>query len=282
MGILNIFKSKEKVDNGKVKLMKVKDLKILEFNEFRVDNDLSELMRSIKQNGLLHPISVRKSDNAVICGNRRLASCIKLGYITIRCIIKDVDDETLYILNLTENLSRKDITPFEIGKICYELKTGVLCERKLTTLEMATRLGLSEVRIKNCIFAYTDMPKTEIKHFPVGTTKRTDEDVIPESLLTELRSLYENKKITDGEFKKLISIVKSKKTTRIKLKKLAQLIRRGLDFEVVIKDIDNYKPQNIMFIFNEKERKKLVLKKKKQVSGIIKDLIKAKYPNLIF
>ena len=284
MGILNIFKTKEEkvIESERVKTMKVKDLKILEFNEFRVSGDLNELMRSIKENGLIHPITIRKSDNAVICGNRRLTAYIKLGYPTIPCRVIEIDDENLYILNLTENLQRKSVSTLEVGKVCYELKSGVVCKRKLTISEIATRLGVSPNRIKNSIFAYKKLPNTEkIKHYHRGT-QRKDKDEIPETIITDFRKLYSSKVITDEQFKTLLKAVKDKEITTKKMQKLSFLIRRGLDFDVALKEVDNFVVRNLSFVFNDKERKKLVLKHKKCLGEILRDLIKRKFPKLVY
>ena len=87
-----------------------KDLVVGENSRFRAESNQSELMESIKQNGILQPIVARKEDKVVIMGNRRLAAATKLGldFVPVR-YMESIDDKTLLILNLTENIQRKDI-----------------------------------------------------------------------------------------------------------------------------------------------------------------------------
>lgn len=75
---------------------------------------LSELMESIKNHGLFHPILIN-SEYKLIAGYRRLRACKKLGWTTIPTIVRmdttELDDASI---ELQENVRRKNLSPYEI------------------------------------------------------------------------------------------------------------------------------------------------------------------------
>jgi ParB family chromosome partitioning protein len=79
--------------------------------------DLSELIASIKEKGVLEPLLVRPSDVGgrfmIISGERRYRASIEAGLKEVPCIEMDVDDRAVAEIALIENLQRKDLTPFE-------------------------------------------------------------------------------------------------------------------------------------------------------------------------
>lgn len=77
--------------------------------------DLEELAESIKRNGLLQPILVRKMDDGyqIIAGERRWQACKKLGMKKVPIRVRDVDDDETIALALIENIQRSDLNPIE-------------------------------------------------------------------------------------------------------------------------------------------------------------------------
>ena len=82
--------------------------------------ELAELAASIKANGLLQPILVRKTASGrsfeLVAGERRLRAAKQLGWTEISAQIRDVDDRTLLVLALVENIQRQDLGPLEEAK----------------------------------------------------------------------------------------------------------------------------------------------------------------------
>ena len=82
--------------------------------------ELEELAASIKVNGLLQAIVVRRSVTGrtfeLVAGERRLRAVRQLGWREIPAQIRDVDDQTLLVLALVENLQRQDLGPLEEAK----------------------------------------------------------------------------------------------------------------------------------------------------------------------
>lgn len=82
------------------------------------DAELSELVDSIRENGLLQPLVVRPAPDAperyqLVAGERRFRALIKLGWEEAPVVVREADDETLLVLALVENLQREALNPLE-------------------------------------------------------------------------------------------------------------------------------------------------------------------------
>lgn len=79
--------------------------------------DLSELIASVREKGVLEPLLVRPSEVGgrfmIISGERRFRAAREVGLRELPCIEMDVDDRAVAEIALIENLQRKDLTPFE-------------------------------------------------------------------------------------------------------------------------------------------------------------------------
>ena len=76
---------------------------------------LEQLARSIRENGLIQPIILRKKNNSyeLIAGERRLRAAQIIKLDKIPSIILDADDKKAFELGLIENLQREDLSPIE-------------------------------------------------------------------------------------------------------------------------------------------------------------------------
>ena len=82
------------------------------------DEELAELAQSIEENGLLQPLLLRPAPKApgryeLVAGERRLRAVRKLGWNAVPAVIREVDDDTLLVLSLVENLQREALNPLE-------------------------------------------------------------------------------------------------------------------------------------------------------------------------
>jgi ParB family transcriptional regulator, chromosome partitioning protein len=77
--------------------------------------DLSELVASIREKGVLEPILVRPRGSRfqIIAGERRYRACSEIGLAEIPCIVRETGDAEMMELALIENLQRKDLSVFE-------------------------------------------------------------------------------------------------------------------------------------------------------------------------
>jgi ParB family chromosome partitioning protein len=118
--------------------------------EFNVE-ELAELQESLKANGLLQPITVRrrpgKDGFELIAGERRLRAASSLGWKEIPAIIKEIDDRTLLTLALVENLQRADLNPIEEGEGYHQLSI----QFGLTQQQIAETVGKDRTTVSNVL-----------------------------------------------------------------------------------------------------------------------------------
>ena len=111
------------------------------------DEELSSLADSIRENGILQPINVRKCgvNYEIVSGERRLRAAKLCGLESVPCIIIDVDDEKSAVLALIENIQRRDLSYFEEAVAIEKL----ISYYGLTQEEAAQRLGKTQSTIAN-------------------------------------------------------------------------------------------------------------------------------------
>jgi ParB family transcriptional regulator, chromosome partitioning protein len=111
----------------------------------QVMGDLSELMASIAEKGIIEPIVVRQRGMRfqIVAGERRYQAAIQVGLREIPIVIREVDDNEIIEIALVENLQRKDLTAFEEA----EALQGLSERCRYTHEDMARRLGKSRTSI---------------------------------------------------------------------------------------------------------------------------------------
>jgi ParB family chromosome partitioning protein len=118
--------------------------------EFRPE-ELAELEASLKSNGLLQAVTVRRAVNGhgyeLIAGERRLRAATRLGWTNIPAVVKDIDDRALLTLALVENLQRADLNPIEEGEGYQRL----IAEFALTQQEVAEIVGKDRSTVANML-----------------------------------------------------------------------------------------------------------------------------------
>lgn len=121
-------------------------------NQPRRDFDeekLDELADSIKKNGLIQPIVVRKHGIGyeIIAGERRYQASKRAGLERVPVIVKDVDDAEMYRLALIENIQRDDLNPIEEAKGYKTLiaMNGVKSLGDLSELVSKSRSSISNI-----------------------------------------------------------------------------------------------------------------------------------------
>ena len=112
-------------------------------------DDLAELTDSIKQNGVLQPLLVRKSGTGyeIVAGERRYQAAKAAGLSEVPVIIRDISDDDVFKLALIENLQRSDLTPLEEARGYRQL----IKEKGLTQEELAKALSKSRSAITNTL-----------------------------------------------------------------------------------------------------------------------------------
>ena len=114
---------------------------------------LAELESSIRVNGLLQPITVRRKGDSyeLVAGERRLRAVTNLQWKDIPAVVRDFDDQTLLVLALVENLQRSDLNAIEEARGYQRL----LGEFSLTHQEVADAVGKDRSTITNLLRVLT-------------------------------------------------------------------------------------------------------------------------------
>ncbi len=107
----------------------------------QVMGDLSELIASISEKGIIEPLIVRQRGDRfqIIAGERRYQASVQAGLRELPVVFRDVDDTEVIELALIENLQRKDLTPFEEAEALH----GLADRCGYTHEDLARRLGKS-------------------------------------------------------------------------------------------------------------------------------------------
>ena len=117
--------------------------------------DLSELIASVREKGILEPLIVRPRGGRfqIIAGERRYRAALEVGLDELPCVIRETSDAETMELALIENLQRKDLTPFEEADGLKALAEVY----GYTHQAMAEKLGKRRSSVTE-IFSLTAMP----------------------------------------------------------------------------------------------------------------------------
>lgn len=117
----DLFSTQEQRDEEK--LSKIRDVPLTEIDDFpdhpfkvRDDEDMAQLIESIKERGVITPATVRQKEDGryeLISGHRRKRACELAGFDTLRCEVVDLNRDEATILMVESNYQRSQILPSE-------------------------------------------------------------------------------------------------------------------------------------------------------------------------
>ncbi len=129
------------------------DVNAIEVNPFQPrtffdEEALSELANSIRELGVIQPITVRKlTENKfqLVSGERRFRASKRLGNASIPAYVRIANDQEMLEMALVENIQRKNLDPIEVA-LSYQ---RLIDEIKLTQEELSTRVGKKRSTVAN-------------------------------------------------------------------------------------------------------------------------------------
>ena len=129
----DLFQTDESREEAK--LSKIRDIPISEIDEFPdrpfkvlIDEDMEQLVESIKRNGIMTPATVRLKEDGryeLISGHRRRKACELAGLETLKCEVKDLSRDEAIIIMVESNLQRSTILPSEKA-FAYKMRLEAL------------------------------------------------------------------------------------------------------------------------------------------------------------
>ena len=133
------------------KIVQIKDIQKNPYQprkEFS-EEKIQELAQSIKENGLIQPIIVRKSPvlgYEILAGERRYRASIAAGLAEVPVIVKQLSDQDMMLHSIIENLQRENLNPIEEAKAYQSL-----IDKGFTHTEIAEKMGKSRPYITNLV-----------------------------------------------------------------------------------------------------------------------------------
>lgn len=153
----------ENIKNGKLKEVVLHQIEPNPFQprqEFDMD-DLKDLSQSIKENGIIQPITLRqvKPDQyQIVTGERRWRASRMIGLKKIPAIIKDYNDKQMMETAIIENIQREDLNPLEEAQAYQRMMN----EFNMTQADVSQRVGKSRSSVANTVRLLNLSPKVQI------------------------------------------------------------------------------------------------------------------------
>jgi len=209
------------------------------------EEDLQELADSIKTQGVLQPLLVRKDEAGyeLIAGERRLRASKRAGLTQVPVVIKRVTDDKLLEMSLVENIQRENLNPIEESEAYHRLITQL----NLTQDQASARVGKSRSTVANFLRLrqLPDQIKESITDGTLsmgharallGTDNSTQQLAAWRTVVTRKLSVRE----TENLVRQLKSVKKRPTVTRdrseqIYLTSLAEDLSRHLGTKILIK-----------------------------------------------
>ena len=142
-----LFTTQELRDDAK--LSKIRDIPLELIDDFpghpfkvRDDEDMIQLVESVKERGVITPATVRPKEDVryeLVSGNRRKRACELAGFDTLRCEVVDLDRDAATILMVESNFQRSQILPSEKA-FAYKMKLDAIKHQGKTSVQVAEKL----------------------------------------------------------------------------------------------------------------------------------------------
>lgn len=113
------------------------------------EEKIAELASSIKENGVIQPLIVRKKGKSyeIVAGERRWRASVKAELKEIPCIVRELDDEQNMLLAIIENMQREDLNPMEEAEGLNQM----IAAYGLTQEQVSRSVGKSRPYISNSL-----------------------------------------------------------------------------------------------------------------------------------
>ncbi len=208
------------------------------------DESDSELIESIKENGVLTPLMVRPVKQppeelpsvkyGVIAGNRRYHAALEAALKSVPCVVlDDCDDLTALSISLQENIHQKTVTGYDklkqLGRMYEILNHGT--PRRIILDELHKKSGLSEVSLRDYL-NFLDLPEEiqELAKDPgdrdIESVKRLEELGVPQDIskLSIAKGAILARHSQDFTKDRFVELVTKASTLSISEKELPELI----------------------------------------------------------
>jgi ParB family chromosome partitioning protein len=251
------------------------DIDMIEVNPFQPrknfnEESLEELASSIREIGIIQPITIRKLDEnkfQLITGERRYKAAIMAGLSSIPAYVRTADDQNMLEMSLVENIQREDLDAMEVA-ISYR---RLIEECHLTQENLSDRVGKKRSTITNYLRLLKLPAEIQLgirdKIISMGHARAIINISDPEKQLDIFRSIINNdlsvRKVEDIVRKLDNNSTATKKTKKeeVKPKEYMELQKQLVDFfqtEVELKRSNNGKGKIVISFKSDEDLERIL------------------------
>ena len=167
----DLFQTDE--SRAEAKLSKIRDIPISEIDEFPnhpfkvlMDEDMEQLVESVKRNGVMTPATVRLKEDGryeLISGHRRKKACELAGLETLKCEVKELTRDEAIIIMVESNLQRSVILPSEKA-FAYKMRLEAM-KRQGQRTDLTSAPVVQKLTSREKIAAKTDDSHEQVRRF---------------------------------------------------------------------------------------------------------------------
>lgn len=155
------------------RLPRIYDIPLSEIDEFpdhpfqvRLDEDMDQLVQSIRERGLITPVTLRQKDDGryeIVSGHRRCKACEFAGMDTVKAEIKELTRDEAIILMVESNLQRSTILPSEKAK-SYKMRLEAM-KRQGQRSDLTSRPLVAKLESANALGSTTGDSGRQIQRY---------------------------------------------------------------------------------------------------------------------
>lgn len=248
----------KKPNDVQVSEIPIKQIFVVENHRSKIEKThLEELMQSIKQHGIKQAIGVSqdgKNHYTLIFGHRRLLACQKLGWETIPAsVLQDIDPEKMMILNLTENIQRKDPSFAELGRGIEKLK-----KMGLNYAEISARLGIPEKKVKDIAGVYDSIPssvRSKVSFMSKGTHVKGK---IQPQVATRIAMIKREFGLTEKACEEMVKYVIDTEMSKEDIGNMVVLLKSGMTVDQAIEKLCDYHVYTLQIVAHRNTVSKII------------------------
>ena len=221
----DLFSTQEQRDEEK--LSKIRDIPLTEIDDFpdhpfkvRDDEDMAQLIESIKERGVITPATVRQKEDGryeLISGHRRKRACELAGFDTLRCEVVELNRDEATILMVESNYQRSQILPSEKA-YAYKMRLEALSRQGKRTDLTSDPVGWksSGKETAQLIGEQSGDSQTQVRRFTTrmceaGVNIKVIQDALGHTDISTTLNIYTDvtKELKTSEFKGLDNYFKA-------------------------------------------------------------------------
>jgi len=241
---------------------------------------MKELCQSVKDNGIMTPLWVAKKGTGfvLVAGARRLEAAGKMGLKTVPVNVVEGNDQELTVFHLIENIQREDLSVYELGKACDELRR----RHKMEPSEIAVRLAKPLTEINTALSVASSKIPEEIKGKIVsfnGRDKKKKKGGIPSEAARYILDYGRNvsrsggKALSKESITELLKFAGSDKGSLPRVRAAVQAAKQGMEVKQAIKKADKVQTVNISLTLDKSRVARMEKATGKSINTLLRKVI---------